>query len=116
MRIYFFARHYINNPFGLKNDEDEFKEMFDEYYKGKSNDVEKIISYMKKEYEEIFINKNKEKKDLIKKFEKDIPFSFLLKKGERIINILDKNIENIKLIDLGIQEEGEMNLSIRNST
>ena len=110
MRIYFFARHYINNPFGLKNDEDEFKEMFDEYYKGKSNDVEKIISYMKKEYEEIFINKNKEKKDLIKKFEKDIPFSFLLKKGERIINILDKNIENIKLIDLGIQEEGEINV------
>ena len=107
MRIYFFARHYITNPFGLKNDEDEFKHMFNDYYRGESNDVEKIISYMEKEYEEIFINPNEDKKDLIKKFLKDIPFSFLLYREHKSIDILDViNLED-NLNKLGISIEGE---------
>ncbi len=106
MRIYFFARHYISNPFGLKNDEDEFKQMFNDYYRGDSNDVNKIISYMEKEYEEIFINPNEEKKDIIKKFMKDIPFSFSLRGKQKSIDLLEiKTLEN-KLNELGISIEG----------
>ena len=43
MKIYFY---YIHNLLILKKDESEFKQIFNDYYKGKSNDVEKIISYI----------------------------------------------------------------------
>ena len=78
MRIYFYARHYILDPFGKEDEEDEFKKIFDEYNKNENINEEKVINYMKEEYIKIFVNPSEENKELIDKFMNDLPFEFIV--------------------------------------
>ena len=78
MRIYFYARHYILDPFGKEDEEDEFKKIFDEYNKNENINEEKVINYMKEEYIKIFVNPSEENKELIDRFMNDLPFEFIV--------------------------------------
>ncbi len=108
MRIYFFARKYIKNPFGIKEEEDEFLKIYNDYCEDYEYDENKIISFMKDEYKQIFLNENEENEEneLIKNFIKDIPFQFLLHKNKQINLLSVTNFEE-KLNELGISIEGK---------
>ena len=106
MRIYFFARKYIKNPFGIKEEEDEFLKIYNDYCEDYEYDENKIISFMKDEYEQIFLNENEEN-ELIKNFIKDIPFQFLLQRNNKKINLLSVTNLEEKLNELGISIEGK---------
>ena len=106
MRIYFFARKYIKNPFGIKEEEDEFLKIYNDYCEDYEYDENKIISFMKNEYEQIFLNENEEN-ELIRNFIKDIPFRFLLQRNNKKINLLSVTNLEEKLNELGISMEGK---------
>ncbi len=107
MNLYFISRKYINDPFGKDEDDDEFKKMLDEL----NDDVElpddKIIEYLKKEYAKVFKKENLDdkEKDLLEKFNKDIPFQFFLVNDDKEISLLDnENLEN-ELKELSDKED-----------
>ena len=108
MRLYFYARHYILDPFGKEDDEDEFKKIFDEYNKKENINEDKVISYMKEEYTKIFINPSEENKELIDKFMNDLPFEFLISntKDSEFDLLKTPNIEE-KLKELSFTSESE---------
>ena len=108
MRLYFYARHYILDPFGKEDDEDNFKKIFDEYNKNENINEEKVISYMKEEYTKIFVNPSEENKELIDKFMNDLPFEFLISntKDSEFDLLKTPNIEE-KLKELSFTSESE---------
>ena len=108
MRIYFYARHYILDPFGKEDDEDEFKKIFNEYCKNEHINEEKVVNYMKEEYIKIFENPTEENKELIDKFMNDLPFEFLITndKNSRIDLLKIQSIEE-KLNELNFISESQ---------
>ena len=81
MRLYFYARHYIKDPFGKEDDNDEFRKIFKEYNDNPNIKEDKVINYMTEEYKKIFETSNEENKELIDNFLNDIPFEFLVLSG-----------------------------------
>ena len=108
MRIYFYARHYILDPFGKEDDEDEFKKIFNEYCKNEHINEEKVVNYMKEEYIKIFENPTEENKELIDKFMNDLPFEFLItnERNSRIDLLKIQSIEE-KLNELNFISESQ---------
>ncbi len=107
MRIYFYARHYINNPFGKNEEEDEFIKLYKEYTKNENIKEYEIINYMTEEYKKIFENPSEESKELIDSFLKDLPFQILIVgNSKKVINLLKDNIEE-KLKEFEFISESE---------